>query len=148
VLPTISYPTHVRGTFHGLSAACAKIGAVGECHKSNACLLFFIHKGLTFFDTAGTFMFKPISRVSFAVVLWVQVGFSLAGMFVAWKFQEDDRNPRTITLFDVQVVCSMQSPFSNLLCMAGRAEKSRRFWTTIASRLGCATARTMRFTDS
>ena len=47
-------------------------------------------------------MFKPISKVSFAAVLWVQVGLSLLGMAVAWRFLADDRRPRPVPLLDVQ----------------------------------------------
>eukprot|EP01059_Diplonema_ambulator_P006895 TRINITY_DN1646_c0_g1_i2.p1 TRINITY_DN1646_c0_g1~~TRINITY_DN1646_c0_g1_i2.p1 ORF type:complete len:510 (+),score=152.56 TRINITY_DN1646_c0_g1_i2:77-1531(+) len=57
VIPALIFPTEVRSTFHGVSAAAAKLGAV-----------------------AGTFMYAPLSdATSFAFVMWVQAGFSLLG---------------------------------------------------------------------
>jgi len=64
VLPAAAFPTEVRTTFHGLSAACAKIGAV-----------------------AGTFMYQPIAdRFGFSSVMWIQAAFSLIGMFLSKHF--------------------------------------------------------------
>lgn len=80
VLPTACYPVHVRGTFHGLSAACAKVGAM-----------------------VGTFMYKPISdRYGFATVLWVQVVLSIMGAAVSYFCLADDCKPQSVSLFDVQ----------------------------------------------
>lgn len=57
VLPTLCFPFNVRTTFHGMSAASGKIGAV-----------------------IGTFMYAPIAhQYGFAAVMWVQVVLSLLG---------------------------------------------------------------------
>eukprot|EP01064_Diplonema_japonicum_P008570 TRINITY_DN16026_c0_g1_i1.p1 TRINITY_DN16026_c0_g1~~TRINITY_DN16026_c0_g1_i1.p1 ORF type:complete len:500 (+),score=98.48 TRINITY_DN16026_c0_g1_i1:38-1501(+) len=64
VVPALIFPTEVRSSFHGVSAACAKLGAV-----------------------TGTFMYAPLSdATSFAFVMWVQAGFSLLGAVVTYFF--------------------------------------------------------------
>lgn len=68
VLPAIIYPYEVRSTFHGLSSASAKVGAV-----------------------VGTFMYTPLQTYGIAVVLWVQVFFAVCGAIVTIFFIEDDR---------------------------------------------------------
>eukprot|EP00051_Salpingoeca_urceolata_P014577 m.185883 g.185883 ORF g.185883 m.185883 type:complete len:492 (-) comp18125_c1_seq3:85-1560(-) len=69
VLPATCYPANVRSTFHGLSAALGKIGAV-----------------------VGTFMYAPIEdKMGIAAVLWVQVGLSLLGMLLSYVCLRDDR---------------------------------------------------------
>jgi len=57
VQPTQSFPSSIRGTMHGVSAASGKLGAV-----------------------VGTFMYGPLSAYAgVAVVMWTQVAFSAAG---------------------------------------------------------------------
>ena len=57
VLPTQLFPTEVRATFHGLSAAAGKVGAV-----------------------IGTFMFVPVLAAGgVASVMWLQLAVCLAG---------------------------------------------------------------------
>jgi len=57
VCPAEAFPTRVRGTYHGISAAAGKVGAV-----------------------IGTFMFQPIVDAWGVVgVLWVQVALSILG---------------------------------------------------------------------
>jgi len=64
VLPASVFPTSVRGTFHGLSAACGKLGAV-----------------------AGTFMFPPIKDAwGMAGVLWIQAALAVAGALISIFF--------------------------------------------------------------
>jgi PHS family inorganic phosphate transporter-like MFS transporter len=61
VLPTSCYPAPVRSTFHGLSAASGKIGAV-----------------------IGTFIYQPISsQYGLAAVMWLQVVLSALGAVVS-----------------------------------------------------------------
>lgn len=68
VLPAISFPSNVRGIFHGLSAASAKVGAV-----------------------VGTFIFNPISSAwGVAGVMWVQVVLCVLGVVITYFFVERD----------------------------------------------------------
>ena len=61
VLPAVLFPCEMRGTAHGVSAACGKAGAV-----------------------VGTFMYKPIANIAgLSTVLWVQCAFSLIGFAVS-----------------------------------------------------------------
>lgn len=61
VLPTLCFDPEVRATFHGLSAAAAKLGAV-----------------------VGTYLFPVISaHVGVAVVMWMQAALALVGMLLA-----------------------------------------------------------------
>eukprot|EP00053_Salpingoeca_punica_P013636 m.123390 g.123390 ORF g.123390 m.123390 type:complete len:474 (+) comp16248_c1_seq1:679-2100(+) len=67
VLPAEAYPVEFRSTFHGLSAACAKIGAV-----------------------TGTFIYQPIAdRFNMATVMWLQVVLSLIGAAMSYFFLEE-----------------------------------------------------------
>ena len=60
-LPAQVFPREVRATFHGLSAASGKLGAI-----------------------IGTFMFSPISAAfGVAVVMWVQVAVCLLGALLS-----------------------------------------------------------------
>lgn len=74
VLPTELFPMEVRGTFHGMSAASAKVGAV-----------------------VGTFMYTPIRKVAgFRVVMLVQavlmgLGFVCTLCFVPSELPEEHR---------------------------------------------------------
>jgi len=64
VLPAAAFPTEVRSTFHGLSAACAKFGAL-----------------------VGTFLYQPIAdKFGFAAVMWVQAALCILGMLLSIKF--------------------------------------------------------------
>jgi len=64
VLPAAAFPSEVRSTFHGLSAACAKLGAV-----------------------AGTFLYQPIAdKFGFAAVMWVQAALCIIGMLISIKY--------------------------------------------------------------
>jgi PHS family inorganic phosphate transporter-like MFS transporter len=57
VLPTECFPPTLRGSFHGFSAAAAKVGAV-----------------------VGAFLFPAVSRsAGMAAVMWLQAGVSVAG---------------------------------------------------------------------
>lgn len=68
VLPAVAFPLQIRSTFHGLSSAGAKIGAV-----------------------IGTFIFQPIEDVwGIAGVAWMQVVLSLVGIVVTMYFVEPD----------------------------------------------------------
>jgi len=66
VLPTQAYPYSVRSTFHGLSAACGKLGAV-----------------------VGTFMYTPIANscadkdAGIALVMFVQAGLCVLGAVIS-----------------------------------------------------------------
>lgn len=61
VLPAEAFPVEVRTTFHGLSAAAGKIGAV-----------------------VGTFIYTPIANASgFASVMWLQFALSVLGAIVS-----------------------------------------------------------------
>ena len=58
VLPTQLFPSEVRGTFHGLSAASGKVGAV-----------------------IGTFLFVPVlASLGIVGVMWMQVAVCVAGV--------------------------------------------------------------------
>jgi PHS family inorganic phosphate transporter-like MFS transporter len=64
VTPAEAFPSNIRGTFHGISAASGKVGAV-----------------------IGTFMFTPVSQAyGNAGVMWVQVVLSIIGAVVAYHF--------------------------------------------------------------
>ena len=64
VLPAVLFPCEIRGSAHGVSAACGKAGAV-----------------------VGTFMYKPIANFAgLSTVLWVQCAFSLIGLAVSRAF--------------------------------------------------------------
>ena len=57
VLPIECFPPNLRGSFHGMSAAAAKVGAV-----------------------VGAFLFPAVSRAAgMAAVMWLQAGVSVAG---------------------------------------------------------------------
>jgi PHS family inorganic phosphate transporter-like MFS transporter len=61
VIPAEVFPAHIRGTFHGTSAAAGKLGAV-----------------------IGTFMFQPIVDVAgVSGVLWVQAALSVLGLLAS-----------------------------------------------------------------
>lgn len=68
VLPAQVFPVEVRTTFHGLSSALGKVGAV-----------------------IGTFLFKPIQNsFGIASVMWVQVVLCLLGTLVSIYFIDKD----------------------------------------------------------
>lgn len=74
VLAASAYPTEVRGTFHGLSAACGKLGAV-----------------------IGTFIYQPLSDAyGIASVLWLQTAFCIIGVLISVFFL-----PRTPTVTEL-----------------------------------------------
>eukprot|EP01059_Diplonema_ambulator_P006894 TRINITY_DN1646_c0_g1_i1.p1 TRINITY_DN1646_c0_g1~~TRINITY_DN1646_c0_g1_i1.p1 ORF type:complete len:485 (+),score=149.01 TRINITY_DN1646_c0_g1_i1:75-1529(+) len=61
-IPALIFPTEVKSTFHGVSAAAAKLGAV-----------------------AGTFMYAALGdALGFAVVMWVQAGFCVLGALATY----------------------------------------------------------------
>ena len=74
VLPTICYPAPVRTTFHGISAAAAKLGAV-----------------------FGAYLFPPLSRhVSVVVIFWIQTVIAFVGVLLSVRFIDAspaDREP-------------------------------------------------------
>jgi nitrate/nitrite transporter NarK len=72
VLPASLFPKNVRGTFHGLSAASGKAGAV-----------------------VGAFIFPPmVSSVGIGGVMWIQVFVALLGAAVSVLFLADEPQPQ------------------------------------------------------
>ena len=68
ILPAVSFPANVRGIFHGLSAACAKLGAV-----------------------VGTYAFDPMEDAwGMPGLLWMQTGLCAVGVIVTYFFVERD----------------------------------------------------------
>eukprot|EP01061_Rhynchopus_euleeides_P010623 TRINITY_DN2010_c3_g6_i1.p2 TRINITY_DN2010_c3_g6~~TRINITY_DN2010_c3_g6_i1.p2 ORF type:complete len:528 (+),score=207.23 TRINITY_DN2010_c3_g6_i1:70-1584(+) len=64
VMPAMCFPTEVKSSFHGVSAAAAKLGAV-----------------------AGTFMYKPMAdATSLTFLMYFQAGCSLLGALLTYFF--------------------------------------------------------------
>jgi PHS family inorganic phosphate transporter-like MFS transporter len=64
VLPASLYPAEIKSTFHGLSAACGKIGAL-----------------------LGTFIFAAVSEAGgVSAVMWAQVFVCLACAYVSYTY--------------------------------------------------------------
>ena len=69
VLPTAVFPPEVRSTFHGLSSACGKLGAL-----------------------AGTFIYAPVQNsLGLAYVMYLQVALSVIGVVLSIYFIPDDK---------------------------------------------------------
>jgi len=71
VLPAQLFPREVRTSFHGISAASGKVGAV-----------------------IGTFIFAPIANsAGIAAIMWVQVGLCLLGALLTYALIPDNAVP-------------------------------------------------------
>ena len=72
VLPAMCFPTEVRSTFHGVSAASAKVGAL-----------------------AGTFMYKPLP---FEAIMWIQVCFFFLYFFLTKIIKKAQKHQKQVGL--------------------------------------------------
>eukprot|EP00052_Salpingoeca_macrocollata_P012287 m.95147 g.95147 ORF g.95147 m.95147 type:complete len:475 (-) comp18413_c0_seq1:65-1489(-) len=78
VLPAEIFPTEVRSSFHGLSAASGKLGAV-----------------------VGTFMYSPIAdKYGFAAVMWVQAGLAVLGALATVFFVDVNDGKKALSRDD------------------------------------------------
>ncbi len=93
VVPAEIYPVEIKSTFHGLSAASGKLGAL-----------------------AGTLLFTAVSDAyGFAAVLWMQVAVSALCVYVSWRFipEPGATVPSIMTHDEEERLQTIHTPYKN-----------------------------------